>query len=138
MSDAPIIIAGLLAGVPLYLWKKSVIQPREISTSLEPGTVRGLFDQHIASTGWKIVSSGQKTVAESPAIAMRKQQIAMELRTQDGRTIARIYPCVFKIRYGVPSKAGTLDFRIRKLITAISALDSSAKLVRETASTKNG
>jgi hypothetical protein len=128
-----VVVLALLASYPNYVWRKSVAKPRTIASSLDVAQLRTLFETHIASTGWKVLQSGQTCIAESPAIAGRRQQITLEISTENGKSSAKIYPNSYRTQYGMPSKAMTLDLRIRKFVKGIKDVDTTAIVTRGSA-----
>ena len=115
------IIILLIAGIPLARWRKTVIKARSVSTRLSPTEVRGIFERTVATSGWKIVQSGEPTIARSPAIVLRQQEITLALTTSAGQTLVKVFPSRYRARWGGPSKALTLDLRIRKFLSEVAA-----------------
>lgn len=123
-------IVFLVAIIAAYIaygnWLKNGIRPREFETSLSADSVRRVFEQRVAKTGWKVVDDGNPMVAQSSLATGVRQQIGLQVSSETGgRTVVRVGPQRWRVKFGVPKKGHTIRMRLNSFVEGIRTEDRS-------------
>jgi len=111
------------------------IRKRLLVTDLEDWEIAEVFRLHVATGGWKLVHEGHLTVAQSPLIAGRRQQLAIEIEElEDDPGKNRVLIGVVRHTVndnGNPAKAHTLRIRIKRFIRGMQVADPSTEVYED-------
>jgi len=120
-------IGALALAIGAYVaytsWLTNGIKPRTFDTALPAERLRALFVGRVARMGWKVVDDGNPMVVQSPLATGIRQQIALNLRSKDGRTSVVVGPRRWVTKWGVPKKAHTIRMRLDGFVAAVQAED---------------
>lgn len=122
-----VIIGGYLAYAK---WLEKGMAPREFSTTVSAETLRQIFVDKVARTGWKVVDDGNPLVAQSTIMTGIRQQLALTLSSGEGATHVWFGPHRWVTSNGVPKKAHTIRLRMNSFEEAVRTLDPSIQVER--------
>jgi hypothetical protein len=126
---AVILVIIVLIGLKIAYgsFKMHGFRPRNVQTSLSPDQLRHIFRETVATTGWFVVDEGNPMVAQSPLLAGIRQQIALRVGENNGRTAARIEVIRYSKKvFGGATKAYTLRWRMNAFLSQVQRADTSS------------
>ncbi|WP_116202819.1 hypothetical protein [Amycolatopsis circi] len=122
-----IVLIGLCLGYNTF--KTRGFRPRRVETSLSAQQLRGIFAEKVAGHGWSIVDDGNPMVAQSALLAGIRQQIALNVVENNGRSVANLAVTRYSKKVlGGATKAYTLRWRMNAFLSHVQRLDASASV----------
>lgn len=122
-----IVLIGLYIGYNTF--KAHGFRPRRVETSLTTQQLRTIFVEKVAGHGWSIVDDGEPMVAQSGLLAGIRQQIALTVTENGGRTVANVAVTRYSKKvFGGATKAYTLRWRINAFLAQVQRADASASV----------
>ncbi len=125
-----VLIAVVIAVKVAYdSFKLRGFRPRNVDTRLSPDQLARIFTETVAGTGWSVVDNGNPMVAQSTLLAGIRQQIALRISENNGRTRARIEVIRYSKKiFGGATKAYTLRWRMNSFLTQVQRADGSCSV----------
>lgn len=122
-------VAVLAAQFAYIYWLNKSIRPRRIQTHLSIDQLDSVFTNQVAGKGWKVVDDGNPMIAQSPLMTGIRQQIQMMVVDQGPTRSVVVEPIrIVRKRFGAPSKAHTLRFRMNSFAKKVSSMDQNAQV----------
>jgi len=123
-----VVLIGLYIGYNVF--KSHGFRPRRVETRLSAEQLRAVFVEKVAGLGWSIVDDGNPMVAQSGLLAGIRQQIALQVSENGGRSVANLVVTRYSKKVlGGATKAYTLRWRMNAFIAHVRQLDESASVV---------
>jgi hypothetical protein len=130
LSDAALSLIGvaicgvfILIGVSWIRWTERSISPRAFTTTLDPATLRTVFDQAVGSWGWRVVAGPEPTVARSTRMG-EKQEITLVVQPAGVlQHYVQITPTKVAYSFRSPVKPHTIRLRVDRYLAAVQRLD---------------
>ena len=124
---ALVVLIGLYIGYNAF--KTHGFRPRRVETNLSAEQLRGIFAEKVAGHGWSIVDDGNPMVAQSTLLAGIRQQIALNVVENGGRSVANLMVTRYSKKVlGGATKAYTLRWRMNAFLTHVQRLDATASV----------
>jgi hypothetical protein len=124
---ALVVLIGLYIGYNTF--KTHGFRPRRVETSLSVQQLRGIFAEKVAGHGWSIVDDGNPMVAQSTLLAGIRQQIALNVVENGGRSVANLAVTRYSKKVlGGATKAYTLRWRMNAFLAHVQRLDATASV----------
>ncbi|HQZ36153.1 MAG TPA: DUF2510 domain-containing protein [Ilumatobacteraceae bacterium] len=99
---------------------KKGIRARVLVSNLSADQLRAIFASKVATLGWKVIDNDNPTVAQSPLLSGRRQQISLTMTRESNGIRCHIAPSRVWVKFGgVPYKAHTLRMRLNAFERAV-------------------
>lgn len=125
-----LLVLAVAGYIGYNVFKNRGMRPRQVVTDLPPHQLRKIFVEAVAHTGWSIVDDGNPMIAQSGLLSGIRQQIALRVEEEDGRTCAHLAVIRYsKKTFGGATKAHTLRWRMSTFVSRVRAADNNASVV---------